>query len=92
MSADEGDIWIGIRRIISDLLDIPSGTILPLMDLAGDLGMKALDRAELALEIETDFGITVFTRPFAELRTVRDVVVYVEATLRNPLPRQESVA
>ena len=86
------DVETGVTTIITELLGVPTERVTADATLADDLGMKALDRAELALEIEADFGLVVFTKPFAELRTVGEVIVYVEETLRTPFPRAEEAA
>lgn len=55
-------------------------------DLVADLGLDSLDRIQLAIELEKQFGIEIpdedVDRP--ELGTIRGLIAYVEQKLAPP--------
>ncbi len=65
-----------LTKIIAEKLDIDASTITP-ETTAADLGMDSLDVAELLMDIEDNFGVTV--EPSPELKTIGDFVKAIEA-------------
>ena len=65
-----------LTQIIAEKLDIDASTITP-ETTATDLGMDSLDVAELLMDIEDNFGVTV--EPSPDLKTIGDFVKAIEA-------------
>mgnify|MGYP004665807237 FL=1 len=67
-----------IRKMIAERFDIEEGTITPETNIIEDLGVDSLDVAELLLVIEDEFSITVPEEKISELKTVQDLVNFIE--------------
>ncbi len=65
-----------LTQIIAEKLDMEASEI-TLETTAADLGMDSLDVAELLMDIEDNFGVTV--EPSPELKTIGDFVKAIEA-------------
>lgn len=65
-----------LSKILADKLDVDVDTITP-ETTAADLGMDSLDVAELLMDIEDEFGVTV--EPSPDLKTIDDFVKAIEA-------------
>ena len=65
-----------LANIIAEKLDIDASTITA-ETTAADLGMDSLDVAELLMDIEDNFGVTV--EPSPDLKTIADFVKAIEA-------------
>ena len=65
-----------LSKILADKLDVDVDTITP-ETTAADLGMDSLDVAELLMDIEDEFGVTV--EPSPDLPTIDDFVKAIEA-------------
>ena len=65
-----------LTQIIAEKLDIDASTITA-ETTAADLGMDSLDVAELLMDIEDNFGVTV--EPSPDLKTIGDFVKAIEA-------------
>ena len=65
-----------LSKILADKLDVDVDTITP-ETTAADLGMDSLDVAELLMDIEDEFGVTV--EPSPDLKTIEDFVKAIEA-------------
>ena len=50
-------------------------------DIAGDLGADSLDVVEMIMTLEDEFAITISDEAVADLKTVGDVVRYIEGML-----------
>ena len=65
-----------LSKILADKLDVDVDTITP-ETTAADLGMDSLDVAELLMDIEDEFGVTV--EPSPDFKTIDDFVKAIEA-------------
>jgi acyl carrier protein len=68
-----------IVDIISKQLRKETEEITPEMSIMEDLGADSLDIVELLMALEEEFGITVPDEDVPNLKTVRDIVEYVES-------------
>ena len=68
-----------IAEIISKQLGKDAGEITPEMSIIEDLGADSLDIVELLMIIEDDFGIKVPDEDVPNMKTVRNIVDYVES-------------
>ena len=67
-----------IVEIISKQLRAEAGQIVPETKIMEDLGADSLDVVELLMAIEENFGVTVPDEDIPGLKTVQDIVDYVE--------------
>jgi len=68
-----------IVDIISKQLSKDAGEISLETNIMEDLGADSLDVVELLMAIEDNFGVTVPDEDVPTLKTVRDIVGYVES-------------
>ena len=67
-----------IIELIAKKLRIDVDSIEDDSNLVNDLGADSIDLVEMLMEIESTLDITVSDEEAAELKTVRDVVDYIE--------------
>jgi len=67
-----------IIEIISEQLKKDAEEITPETNIMDDLGADSLDVVELLMAIEETFGVSVPDEDVQGLKTVRDIVNYVE--------------
>ncbi len=68
-----------IKEIINSTLSCGEDVITMDASLIDDLGADSLDAVELCMTIEEEFDITIPEDKIAELKTVKDIVDYVES-------------
>lgn len=68
-----------IREIINSTLSCGEDVITMDASLIDDLGADSLDAVELCMTIEEEFDITIPEDKIADLKTVKDIVDYVES-------------
>jgi acyl carrier protein len=67
-----------VKKIIAAQLDADESAIKPETDLEDDLGADSLDAVELVVAFEEEFGISVPDDDIIALRTVGDILEYIE--------------
>ena len=70
-----------IKSILSSQFGIDEDQINENTDVVSDLGADSLDVVELMMSVEDEFGIMIQDEEIAELKTVGDVVNYIERRL-----------
>lgn len=68
-----------IKEIINSTLSCGEDVITMEASLIDDLGADSLDAVELCMTIEEEFDITIPEDKIADLKTVKDIVDYVES-------------
>ena len=68
-----------VKEVIIDILSCSEDNITLESDLFKDLGADSLDAVELSLAVEEKTGITIDQDALPELKTVQDIVDYLEA-------------
>jgi acyl carrier protein len=68
-----------VNTLITDRLGVDRKAIVPEASLLDDLGADSLDVVELVMAIEEEFGIEVPDQDVENIRTVSDIVTYIEA-------------
>ena len=63
--------------IVCEQLGVCSGEVSPASDLRTDLRAGSLDRTEIFMAVEEEYGITITPRDSNGLRTIKDVVDYL---------------
>lgn len=67
-----------IVAIIEERLGVAADDVTPEKSLTNDLGADSLDSVELIMSIEQKFGISIPESTTEEIKTVGDIVAYVE--------------
>ncbi|MBP9988601.1 MAG: acyl carrier protein [Ruminococcus sp.] len=67
-----------LQEIIAEQLEIDADDIALTSELADDLGADSLDVVDLVMSIEDEFEIEVPDEALEEVRTVEDIVKYIE--------------
>ncbi len=68
-----------IKAILVKHLKIDPAKITETTNLQEDLGADSLDLVEIIMEIETKFGIEIPDEDIFGLKTMNDVISYIEA-------------
>ncbi len=68
-----------VRDILCDQLDIDPEEVTMESTIAGDLGADSLDIVDLVMSIEEDFGVEIPDDQVENVKTVGDMVKYIEA-------------
>lgn len=72
-------IFETVRDIIANQIGLDKSRITLESDIIKDLGLDSLGVVELVMEIEDKYGLVADDDVFATLKTVGDVVKYIEA-------------
>ncbi len=67
-----------IKKIISEQLEVDESIISEGSSITGDLGADSLDLVDLAMSIEDEFDIELSDEALDKIKTVGDLVVYIE--------------
>jgi len=73
------DIETKVREKISEQLGVSSDEVTPEASFIEDLGADSLDIVELVMALEEEFNIEISDEDAEKIRTVKDVVSYIEA-------------
>ena len=68
-----------IKSVIVDTLSCDEDKVVPSASLTDDLGADSLDAVELGMAIEEAIGVTIEDEDLPNIKTVQDLVDYVEA-------------
>lgn len=68
-----------VKNIIVDQLGVETNTVKPDAKFIDDLGADSLDIVELVMAMEEEFGLEISDDDAEKIRTVQDVVKYIEA-------------
>jgi len=67
-----------VIKIMCDQLMVPKESVSREKSIVNDLGADSLDSAELAMEIEDTFDVFIADKDIEKIKTVGDVIKYVE--------------
>ncbi len=70
-----------IKEIVAEQLDVDPEEVVPEASFVDDLGADSLDLTELIMAMEDEFGMEIDDEEAQKLRTVQDVIDYIEAKL-----------
>ena len=68
-----------IKVILAEQFDVEEDSIKPETDLQDDLGADSLDVVDLLMSIEDEFEIEIPDEEIENIRTVADLVNYIES-------------
>ncbi|MBR1749843.1 MAG: acyl carrier protein [Ruminococcus sp.] len=74
-------IFDKVKEIIVDQLDADENDVTQDASITDDLGADSLDVVDLVMSIEEEFDIEVPDEDVANMKTVGDIVKYIEANV-----------
>ena len=77
------DTFEKIRALLAEQLDIDPEKITPDSDIMSDFEADSLDIMDMVMTLEAEFGIEVPDDAIESLRTVGDVVKFVDSHTQN---------
>jgi len=72
------EIFKEVKNVIIENLGVEEERVIPEASLLDNLGADSLDLVELAMSLEDQYGITIDDSEISGLKTVGDVVSYIE--------------
>jgi acyl carrier protein len=72
-----------VRQIIKEQLGVEEDEITPTASFVDDLGADSLDTVELVMALEEAFDIEIPDNDAEKMRTVQDVIDYIQKHLKN---------
>lgn len=72
-----------VISIISEYQDIPADTIHADSHLVNDLGFSSFDVVSLIGKFEDEFDIEILDRKIKQMKTVEDIVKFIEETIQE---------
>jgi acyl carrier protein len=73
------DVESRVREIISEQLGVAATEITPEASFIEDLGADSLDIVELVMALEEEYGMEISDEDAEKIRTVKDVVDFIQA-------------
>ena len=67
-----------VKAIIVDKLGVSESEVTPEATFTQDLGADSLDKVELIMEFEKEFGIQIPDEKAETIQTVGDAIAYIE--------------
>ncbi|MBQ2713257.1 MAG: acyl carrier protein [Clostridia bacterium] len=68
-----------VKALLAEQLNVDPAKITPESEIIADLKADSLDVFQLLMTVEEEFGITVPDEKAQELKTVGDIVAFVES-------------
>lgn len=72
-----------VMAIVCKQLEVPAEKVTPETKFAEDLGADSLDTAELVMEIEDEFDINISDDAEGKIKSVGDLVNYIEDEVKK---------
>lgn len=76
-------VFDSVKEVIVEILDVPPEDIKDESKLVEDLEADSLDIVEMVMQLEDKFGLQIPESAFDDLKTVKDVVEYLEKRLQE---------
>ena len=67
-----------VREIIANQLSVKPEQITEKSNIAEDLGADSLDLVEILMSLEDEFGVSIPDEAIPEIKTIKDVVEFIE--------------
>ena len=74
----EQEILSGLAEIIEEIAGVPADEVTPEKSFVDDLDIDSLSMVEIAVAAQDKFGVEIPDDELKNLKTVKDVVVYVQ--------------
>lgn len=78
MAMTEQDILKGLGEIIDEIAGVPADEVTPDKSFVDDLDIDSLSMVEIAVAAQDRFGVEIPDDELKNLKTVKDVVEYVQ--------------
>ena len=78
MAMTEQEIQTGLGEIIDEVAGVPADEVTPDKSFVDDLDIDSLSMVEIAVQTEDKYGVKIPDEDLAGLRTVGDVVGYIQ--------------
>lgn len=72
-------IFEKVRDILCEQLDVEKSAVTMESDIADDLGADSIDVVDLIMSLEDEFEVEMPDEDVANIKTVGDIVNYIEA-------------
>lgn len=72
------DIFEKLKAIAVNDIGIDADKVKPESDIIKELGLDSLDIVDMLMKVEETFGVTIDDSDVVELKTVADVVKFIE--------------
>ena len=72
------DIFEKLKAIAVNQIGIDEEKVTPESDIIKDLGLDSLDIVDMLMSVEETFGVTIDDGDVAEMKTVADVVKFID--------------
>jgi acyl carrier protein len=79
MAVSEQEVLAGLGEIIEEIAGVPAAEVTPSKSFVDDLDIDSLSMVEIAVAAQDKFGVEIPDDELKNLRTVKDVVGYVQA-------------
>lgn len=83
MAMTEHEIFSYLAEIVEELTGIPASKVTLEADLTEDLGVSSLSMVDMIVSAEDKFSVEIPDTALKDLRTVQDVVSYVQRVQRS---------
>ncbi len=67
-----------VKKILAEQLGVDENMITPETNVATDLGADSLDLVEILMSLEDEFNISIPDEKIAEIKTVAQIVTYIQ--------------
>ncbi|HUK68164.1 MAG TPA: acyl carrier protein [Streptosporangiaceae bacterium] len=78
MAMTEKEILAGLGEIIDEIAGVPADEVTPSKNFVDDLDIDSLSMVEIAVAAQDKFGVEIPDDELKNLRTVQDVISYVQ--------------
>jgi acyl carrier protein len=78
MAMTQAEILSGLGEIIDEIAGVPADEVTPDKTFVDDLDIDSLSMVEIAVAAQDKFGVEIPDDQLKDLKTVQDVINYVE--------------
>ena len=78
MAMKQEEILAGLSEIIDEIAGVPADEVTPDKTFVDDLDIDSLSMVEIAVAAQDKFGVEIPDDQLKDLKTVQDVINYVE--------------
>ena len=78
MAMTEQEILAGLGEIVDEVAGVPADQVTPEKNFVDDLDIDSLSMVEIAVAAQDKFGVEIPDDQLKNLKTVQDVIVYVQ--------------
>ena len=78
MAMTEQEILAGLGEIVDEIAGVPADEVTPDKSFVDDLDIDSLSMVEIAVAAQDRFGVEIPDDELKNLKTVQDVVVFVQ--------------